>query len=166
MFAQNNTHPTISTANDNSGQIVHTFTYADGTRSFLFDPEPRLVPWDQRHRRGLAAWSTDRTLQDIERGQQGRGLVRVLHSDKSEHWFSPEADGKRRVFFLYTAFFSVFPFIALVALCGGFNTALSWTTHGEVNRFSRRQTNVLMLEAIAGLIAWISLIIFGVLKIH
>lgn len=93
-------------------------------------------------------------------------MMPIRYSDHAEQWYSPEADEKRRVFFLYTACLSVFPFIALIALCGGFNTALSWATHGEVNHFSKRQTNVLMLEATLGMIAWASLIVFGVLKIR
>lgn len=158
------TRPTISTVDDGSGQIIHTYTYPNGTRSYAFDPPPRLVPWDERprQRRGLAPqWSTDRSLQDIECSQRGRGQVRVLYHSHSE-----DADQKRRVFFLYTACLGVFPFISLLALCGGFNAALSWTTHGEVSRFSKLQTNFLMVEAIMGMIGFVSLVIFGMLKIH
>lgn len=167
MGAQNDTLPTISTANYGSGQRLHTLMFPDGSRQFRFDPEPRLVPWDQRHRRGLAPQSTDRSLQAIERGQQGRhGLVRVRYSNKSERWFSPEADEKRRVFFLCIACFSVFPFISVIAIFGGFNKALSWITHGEVDRFSKRQHTILMTEAIFGLLGFVALVIFGILKIH
>lgn len=167
MTTQDSTRPTISTVDD-SGQLIRTFTYLGGSRSYMFDPEPRLVPWDQRHRRGLAQQSTDRSLQHIQRSHRGQqGIDRVRYSDdSSERWLSRDADEKRRVFFLYTAVLSIFPFISIIALCGGFNAALSWTTHGEVHRFSKRQMNFLMLEAIFGLITWISIIVFVVLKIH
>lgn len=167
MATQDNTRPTISTIDD-SGQLIHEITYPDGSRSYRFDPEPRLVPWDQRHRRGLAPQSTDRSLQQIQHGQRAlRGTGRVHYSnDSTERWISQDADEKRRAFFLYTAFLSIFPFISIIALCGGFNAALSWTTHGEVHRFSKRQMNFLMLEAIVGLITWVSIIVFVVLKIR
>ncbi|KAJ4394114.1 hypothetical protein N0V93_003331 [Gnomoniopsis smithogilvyi] len=167
MDTQDSTRPTISTIDD-SGQLIHTFTYPDGSRSYMFDPESRLVPWDQRHRRGLAPQSTDRSLQHIQHGQRGlRGTGRVRFSNNSsERWISRDADEKRRTFFLYTAFLSIFPFISIIALCGGFNDALSWSTHGEVHRFSKRQMNFLMLEAIVGLITWVSITVFVVLKIR
>lgn len=170
MASRDDTRPTISTI-DESGQLIHTVTYPNGSRLYMFEPEAHLVPWDQRHRRGLAPRSTDRSLQHIisvERDQRGqRGTDRRRYSsDSSDRWISREADDKRRAFFLYTAFFSILPFISVIALCGGFNAALSWSTHGEVHRFSKRQMNFLLLEALVGMITWVSLTVFIILKIH
>lgn len=173
MASRDDTRPTISTI-DESGQLIHTVTYPNRSRSYMFEPEAHLVPWDQRHRRGLAPRSTDRSLQQIisvERGERGeRGLRgtdrRHYSSDSSDRWISRDADEKRRAFFLYTAFFSILPFISVIALCGGFNAALSWSTHGEVHRFSKRQMNFLLLEALVGMITWVSLTVFIILKIH
>lgn len=167
MATRDNTRPTISTI-DESGQLIHTVTYPNGSRSYVFEPEAHLVPWNQRHRRGLAPRSTDRSLQQIQRGQRGQpGYDRRRYSsDSSDRWISREADEKRRAFFLYTALLSILPFISIIALCGGFNAALSWSTHGEVHRFSKRQMNILLLEALVGMITWVSLTVFIILKIH
>lgn len=167
MATQDCSRPTISTIDD-SGHLIHTVTYPDGLRSYTFDPEPCLIPWDERVRRGLAPQSTDRSLQQIQRGHRGQpGIGHARYSnDASERWLSRDADEKRRIFFLCMAVFSVLPFISIIALCGGFNAALSWMTHGEAHRFSRRQINFLMLEAVIGLITWVSVVVFVVLKIR
>ncbi|KAJ0115838.1 hypothetical protein J7T55_004007 [Diaporthe amygdali] len=168
LVAGGDSHPTISTTTG-SDLTVTTIRQPDGTQYRIFDPAPRLYPWDRLHRRTAAQKSTDRSLQritgrifnnldDMERG----AVYRRVHD--TEPWLSDNAKAKRRSLFLIVALLSIFPFVSPIALCGGFNSVLSWHTHGEVDRFSTKQRRCLMIEAIIAFLSVIAIIIFVVIK--
>lgn len=165
MVSESDTRPTISTVNG-SDVSVTTINHANGTYYRVFEPAPRLYPWDTRHRRLATQKSTDRSLQAMTRGellnpmndaQIQRGILR------SEAWLSQQAQTHRWQFFLVVAILSILPFISPIAFWGGFNSALSWHTHGEVDQFSVRQRQMLLVEMIVSWLVFIALIIFVVL---
>lgn len=165
MVPQSDTRPTISTING-SDVTITTVNNLDGTSYRVFEPAPRLYPWDTRHRRLAAQKSTDRSLQAMTRGelrnpmndaQLERGLL------MEEAWLSKEAETCRWQFFLCIAFLSILPFISPIAFFGGFNSALSWHTHGEVDRFSVRQRRILLAEMIVFWLVFIAVVIFVIL---
>ncbi|KAL1882252.1 hypothetical protein Daus18300_000738 [Diaporthe australafricana] len=163
------TRPTIISTTTGSDLTVTTIRQPDGTQYRIFDPVPRLHPWDRIRRRTAAQKSTDRSLQritgrsfnnldDMERGAAYRRIR------DTESWVSDNAKARRREFFLIVALFSLFPFVSPIALCGGFNSALSWHTRGEVHRFSTKQRQFLMIEAIIAFLSVAAIIIFVVIK--
>lgn len=162
------TRPTISTTTG-SDLTITTIRQPDGTQYRIFYPSPRLYPWDRLHRRTAAQKSTDRSLQRIT-GQgfnsldnMERGAVhRRVHD--TDAWLSDNAHARRRSFFFIVALLSIFPFVSPIALCGGFNSALSWHTRGEVDRFSTNQRRCLMVETIIALFSVIAIIVFVVIK--
>lgn len=162
------TRPTVSTITG-SDLTITTIRQQDGTQYRIFSPPPRLYPWDRVHRRNAAHKSTDRSLQRIT-GQvfsrfdnMERGGVHQRLCD-ADVWLSAHAQTRRRSFFLIVALLSILPFVSPIALCGGFNSALSWHTRGEVDRFSRNQRRCLMVEAITAFFAVIAIIVFVVIK--
>ncbi|POS73198.1 hypothetical protein DHEL01_v208410 [Diaporthe helianthi] len=162
------TRPTISTTTG-SDLAITTIRQRDGTRHRVFSPSPRLYPWDRLHHRTAAQKSTDRSLQRIT-GQvfssldnMERGAVHQRVYD-ADFWLSENAQTRRRSLFFLVALLSIFPFVSPIALCGGFNSALSWHTRGEVDRFSRNQRHCLMVEAIIAFFAVIAIIVFVIIK--
>lgn len=162
------TRPTISTTTG-SDLTITTIRQPDGTHYRIFYPPPRLYPWDRLHRRTAAQKSTDRSLQRIT-GQgfdsldsTERGAVHPGVHD-TEAWLSDNARARRRSFFFVVALLSLFPFVSPIALSGGFNSTLSWHTRGEVNRFSTKQRQCLMVEAIIAFFSVIAIIVFVVIK--
>lgn len=148
---------------------ITTITNEDGSQYRIFDPAPRLYPWDQRHRRPATQKSTDQSLQrmahralnnigDMERGTMSR------RARDAEHWLSDEAKARRRGFFLIIALLGVFPFISLLAISGTLDMALSWHTRGEVDRFSSRQKRFLLAEFIIMLMATLAIFVFIAIK--
>lgn len=165
MVSQSDTRPTISTING-SDVTITTVNNLDGTSYRVFEPAPRLYPWDTRHRRLAAQKSTDRSLQAMTRGElrnpmNDAQLERALL--KSEAWLSQEAEMRRWQFFLVVAILSILPFISPIAFWGGFNTALSWHTHGEVDRFSVRQRRILLAEMIISWLVFIAITVFFII---
>lgn len=169
MVLDSDTRPTISTING-SDVTITTISHADGSTYRIFDPAPRLYPWDTRHRRLAAQKSTDRSLQAMTRGdlrnpvndaQFDRGLFDF--GRQSETWLSPEAEKCRWQFFLLVAIFSILPFISPIAFCGGFDAALSWHTHGEIDRFSVRQRRILLAELIISWLVFVAIVVFVIL---
>lgn len=165
MVSQSDTRPTISTING-SDVTITTVNNLDGTSYRVFEPAPRLYPWDTRHRRLAAQKSTDRSLQAMTRGElcnpmNDAQLERPLL--KSEAWLSQEAETRRWQFFLVVAILSILPFISPIAFWGGFNTALSWHTHGEVDRFSVRQRRILLAEMIISWLVFIAITVFVII---
>lgn len=168
LVSGDETRPTISTATG-SDLTITTIRQQDGTQYRIFSPSPRLYPWYRLHRSNAAQKSTDRSLQRIT-GQvfssldnMERGAIHQRLCD-ADAWLSEHAQTRRRSFFLIVALLSIFPFVSPIALCGGFNSALSWHTHGEVDRFSRNQRRCLMVEAITAFFAVIAIIVFVVVK--
>lgn len=143
-----------------------TVIHKDGTKNYHFDPAPRLARWDEpRHRPTTASRSTDPSLQRIERGEPPNSLNRAEQGwGGSETRLSEYAEGKRRLFFAGLAVTSVFPFIGVIALCGGFDSSLSWITHGEVDRLTRTQKRWILCETGAIIILIITLAIWAILK--
>lgn len=169
LIAGDDTRPTIISTTTGSDLTITTIREPDGTQYRIFYPPPRLHPWDQIHRRTAAQKSTDRSLQRItgrsyyNLDNMERGTIyRRVHG--TEAWLSENADARRRSFFLIVALLSVFPFVSPIALCGGFNSALSWHTHGEISRFSTNQRRCLMVEAIIAFLFVIAIIVFVVIK--
>ena len=168
LIPGDDTRPTISTTTG-SDLTITTIRQPDGRQHRIFYPSPRLYPWDRLHRGTAAQKSTDRSLQRIT-GQgfnsldnMERGAVhRRVHD--TEAWLSDNAHARRRSFFLIVALLSIFPFVSPIALCGGFNSALSWHTRGEVDRFSTNQRRCLMVEAIIAFFSVIATIVFVVIK--
>lgn len=163
------TLPTIISTTTSSELTITTIRQPDGTQYRLFYPAPRLYPWDRLHRRAAAQQSTDRSLQRIT----GRSYASLGHMERgaihrrvygTEAWLTNNAEARRRSFFLVVALLSIFPFVSPIALCGGFNSALSWHTHGEIDRFSTNQRRCLMVEAIIAFLLFIAIIIFVVIK--
>lgn len=165
MVPQSDTRPTISTING-SDVTITTVSNLDGTSYRVFEPAPRLYPWDTRHRRLAAQRSTDRSLQAMTRGEL-RNPMNDAQLQRSllveEPWLSNEAATRRWQLFLCIAFLSILPFISPIAFFGGFNTALSWHTHGEVDRFSVRQRRILLVEMIVSWLIFIAVVIFVIL---
>ncbi|KAH8766836.1 hypothetical protein F5883DRAFT_671717 [Diaporthe sp. PMI_573] len=168
LIPGDDTRPTISTTTG-SDLTITTIHQPDGRQHRIFYPSPRLYPWDRLHRGTAAQKSTDRSLQRIT-GQRfnsldnmERGAVhRRVHD--TEAWLSDNAHARRRSFFFIVALLSIFPFVSPIALCGGFNSALSWHTRGEVDRFSTNQRRCLMVEAIIAFFFVIATIVFVVIK--
>ncbi|KAG8163388.1 hypothetical protein KVR01_006685 [Diaporthe batatas] len=162
------TLPTVSTTTG-SDLTITTIRQRDGTQYRIFSPSPLLYPWDRLHRRNAAQKSTDRSLQRItgqgfsSLGNMERGAVHQRLCD-ADFWLSEDAQARRHSFFLIVALLSIFPFVSPIALCGGFNSALSWHTGGEVDHFSRNQRRFLMVESITALFAVIAIIVFVVIK--
>lgn len=169
LIAGDDTRPTIISTTTGSDLTITTVRQPDGTQYRIFYPAPRLYPWDRLHRRTAAQKSTDRSLQRItgrsynNLDNMERGTVhRRVHG--TEAWLSDNAQARRRSLFLIVALLSLFPFVSPIALCGGFDSALSWHTHGEVDRFSTNQRRCLMVEAIIAFLFVIAIIIFVVVK--
>lgn len=169
LVAGDDTRPTIISTTTGSDLTITTIREPDGTQYRIFYPAPRLYPWDRIHRRTAAQKSTDRSLQRItgrsynNLDNMERGTIyRRVHG--SGTWLSDNAQARRRSFFLIVALLSLFPFVSPIALCGGFNSALSWHTHGEVDRFSTNQRRCLMVEAIIAFLFVLAIIIFVVIK--
>lgn len=163
------TRPTISTING-SDVTITTITNADGSSYRVFDPAPRLYPWDTRHRCLATQQSTDRSLQAMTRRdirkpfnetRFERGLFRSAKT--SEPWLSQESEKRRWQFFLVVASLSILPFISPIAFFGGFNTALSWHTHGEVDHFSIPQRRVLLAEMVISWLLFVGVVVFIIL---
>lgn len=66
---------------------------------------------------------------------------------------------------MIVAIASILPFISPIALGGGFNTALSWHTRGEVDRFSAPQMRFLFLEMVTSMIVVVTVAVFVTLKL-
>lgn len=169
LVAGDDTRPTIISTTTGSDLTITTIREPDGTQYRIFYPAPRLYPWDRIHRRAAAQKSTDRSLQRItgrsynNLDNMERGTVyRRVHG--TETWLSVNAQARRRSFFIIVALLSLFPFVSPIALCGGFNSALSWHTRGEVDRFSTNQRRCLMVEAILAFLFVIAIIVFVVIK--
>lgn len=168
MIAEDDTRPTISTVSG-SDVTITTIRNEDGSEYRIFDPVPRLYPWDQRHRRPATQKSTDQSLQrmahralnnprDMERGVVSR------RARETEHWLSDEVKARRRGFFMVVALFGILPFVSMLALAGKLNSALSWHTHGEVDRFTSRQKRFLLAEFLITVMAALGAIIFVAIK--
>lgn len=169
LLAGDDTRPTIVSTTTGSDLTITTVCQPDGTQYRIFYPPPRLHPWDRLHRRTAAQKSTDRSLQRItgrsfnNLDNMERGAVhRRFHG--TDVWLSQKAEARRRSFFLIVALLSLFPFVSPIALCGGFNSALSWHTHGEVDRFSTNQRRCLMVEAAIAFLSVIAIITYVVIK--
>lgn len=169
MVPQSDTLPTISTITG-SDVTITTVNHADGTSYRVFEPAPRLYPWDTRHRRLAAQKSTDRSLQAMTRGELRNPMndAQLEHglfdrARQSETWLSQEAETRRWQFFLVVATLSILPFISPIAFWGGFNTALSWHTHGEVDRFSVQQRRILLADMIVSWLVFIAVVVFVLL---
>ena len=168
MIAEDDTRPTISTVSG-SDVTITTIRNEDGSQYRVFDPAPRLYPWDQRLRRPATQKSTDQSLQRMAQRalnnshDMERGVVSQRARD-SEHWLSDEAKARRRGFFMVTALFGLFPFISLIALAGILDCALSWHTRGEVDRFTSRQKRFLLAEFLIMLMATLGTFIFVSIK--
>lgn len=58
----------------------------------------------------------------------------------------------------------VFPIAGLLALCGAFNSTITWYTHGEVAHFSVRQRTILKRVLFTELAVYICLVV--ILSVH
>ncbi|KUI70786.1 hypothetical protein VM1G_05976 [Cytospora mali] len=168
LIADDDTRPTVSTVTG-SDVTITTIRNEDGSQYHIFDPAPRLFPWDQRHRRPATQKSTDQSLQrmtqralnnptELERGTVSR------RARDTEHWLSDEAKARRRGFFMIIALLGIFPFIALLGVAGTLDSALSWHTRGEVDHFSSRQKRFLLAELLIILMATFAVAIFIAIK--
>ncbi|ROV89184.1 hypothetical protein VPNG_10208 [Cytospora leucostoma] len=164
LIAADDTRPTISTVTG-SDVTITTIHNEDGSQYRVFDPAPRLYPWDHRHRRAATQKSTDKSLQrmayrglnnpiDMERGTVSR------RARNTEHWLSDEAQARRRGFFLIIALLGLFPFVSLLAIAGTLDGALSWHTRGEVDHFTSRQKSFLLAEFLIMMMAVFAVIFF------
>lgn len=165
MVAHSDTRPTISTING-SDVTISTVNNPDGTSYRIFDPPPRLYPWDTRHRRLAAQKSTDRSLQAMTRGDLRNPMNDAQLQQAllwQEAWLSQDAQKRRWRFFFVVAILSVLPFISPIAFWGGFNSALSWHTHGEVDRFSVRQRRILLAEMIISWLLFVAITVFVII---
>lgn len=168
LIVDDDTRPTVSTVTG-SDVTITTITNEDGSQYRVFDPAPRLYPWDQRHRRPVTQKSTDQSLQRMARralnntADMERGIVSRRARD-AEHWLSDEAKARRRGFFLIIALLGIFPFVSLLAIAGTLDSALSWHTRGEVDRFSSRQKRVFLAEFIIILMATLATFVFIAIK--
>ncbi|KAK7743582.1 hypothetical protein SLS53_004117 [Cytospora paraplurivora] len=164
LIAGDDTRPTVSTVTD-SDVTITTIRNEDGSQYRVFDPAPRLYPWDHRHRRAATQKSTDQSLQrmayrglnnpsDMERGTVSRP------ARNTEHWLSDEAQARRRGFFLIIALLGLFPFFSLLAIAGTLDGALSWHTRGEVDHFTSRQKSFLLAEFLIIMMAIFAVIFF------
>lgn len=169
MLTRNETGPTISTITA-SDMTIHTITQADGSQAHIFDPPPRLRPhgWDQHY--AAAPRSTDPSLTQIHFGERSRSVNdaaffhRYRRPRQQEPSISDVGQQRRHAFFLIIAVASTLPFISLIALCGGFNTALQWHTRGEVGCFSPRQMRFLFFEMIASVVVITAVVVYVILK--
>lgn len=168
LIADDDTRPTISTVTG-SDVAITKFTNDNGSLYHVFDPAPRLYPWDQRHRCPVTQKSTDQSLQRMARyalnstADMERGTVSRRARD-AEHWLSDEAKARRRGFFLIIALLGILPFVSLLAIAGTLDSALSWHTRGEVDRFSLRQKRVFLAEFIIMLLATLAIFVFIAIK--
>lgn len=158
------TEPTISTIAE-SDATTHRLTGAHGSRDFVSDSAPRLYPWDWRQRRAAAPKSTDPSLANITRGRLPipSNEAVILHP-RDNPWRSAQGEQRRNAFFLMVAVASVLPFISCIALSGGFNSALSWCTQGELDHFSRGQRRFLCAEIMVSLVILTAVVVFIALK--
>lgn len=169
LIAGDDTRPTISTVTG-SDVTITTVQNGDGSQYRVFDPAPRLYPWDHRHRRAATQKSTDQSLQrmayrglnnpsDMERGTVSR------RARNTEHWLSDEAQARRRGFFLIMALLGLFPFVSLLAIAGTLDGALSWHTRGEVDHFTTRQKNFLLAEFLIVMMAVFAVVFYIALSL-
>lgn len=165
LRSQDSTHPTISTASSSDVTIITTI-HADGTRTNEFNPPPRLHRWNEIRRCGGAVnQSTDNSLRQIQQGEQFNRFNNVERDQRvQEDYMSSETDRLRRRFFAFTMVASILPFIAPVALVGGFNCALSWYTHGKVDGFTETQKRWLFAEMIFVFMAFVTVVVWAVLS--
>lgn len=136
---------------------IHRVNNLDGSRDVVFNPAPHLYPWDWRQRRAAAPKSTDPSLANMTRG-------RLPVNEADNPWRSYQEDHRRNAFFLMIAIASVLPFISCIALSGGFNSALSWYTKGELDHFSRGQRRFLLVEMMVSVVILTAVVVFVVLK--
>ena len=53
----------------------------------------------------------------------------------------------------------VFPVAGILAICGAFNSTITWYTHGEMAHFTVRQRTILRRLVFADLVAYIGLVV-------
>lgn len=165
--SQDDTRLTISTVTA-SDMTIRTINHADESQARIFNPPPRLRPNGWNLRRFAAPQSTDASLAQIHLGERENpvndSIISYRRHRHHEHSISDLGQKRRRVFFMIIATTPILPFISIVALCGGFNTALQWHTRGEVDHFSPRQMRFLFIEMIASVVVLTAVVVFVVLK--
>lgn len=124
-----------SSAPSRSYPYMQTFDGNMEPRRRIFDHPSRLVPLEERrHLQNL-----DPELRAIAMRGGFFGNIPV----DLDAFLSEETIARRRVWFIFVAVLSIFPFFSLLAWMGKFDEGLSWYTEGEVHRLSQPQQRIL-----------------------
>ncbi|KAJ3481306.1 hypothetical protein NLG97_g7855 [Lecanicillium saksenae] len=170
-----------------SNERVSSLLLLGGTRrsQILKTPDPRSSYWhsaDDEFRqvaprllrlRGFSASTRERRARDgplqLEQCLFSASETRLMESARADILFRRRyvQDCQRRlanVFIPVVIISAVFPVAGILALCGTFNSTISWYTHGEVAHFSLQQRMILKRVLLVELTVYIGLVI--VLSVH
>jgi hypothetical protein len=118
-----------------------------GRKDFHREHQNRLLPVDKRVRPEIS----DRTIEGMN-----RDLAAVRAAE--DHYVSHRAKARRQWFFYAMVSLSILPFFALLVLNGNFDNCLTWLTHGEVYRLTKKQRSVIKTVFIIECIIYASLV--------
>lgn len=104
-------------------------------RRQIFDGPSRLIPLEERRR----LQNLDPELRAIAMRGGFFGNIPV----DLDAFLSEETIARRRVWFIFVAMLSIFPFFSVLAWMGKFDEGLSWYTGGEVHALSQPQKRIL-----------------------
>ncbi|KAK6072865.1 hypothetical protein SCUP515_07190 [Seiridium cupressi] len=112
------------------------------------DHRSGFFPADKR----IHAKASDHTLKSI------RNRDNATARAAEDHYVSTKAKSRRRIFFYVMLCLSILPFFALLVLSGNFDASLTWLTHGEVHRLTKKQRKVIKVFFVVECIIYASMV--------
>ncbi|OAQ97934.1 hypothetical protein LLEC1_05255 [Akanthomyces lecanii] len=168
-------------SNDSNERVSSLLLLGGKRRSqILKTPDPRSSYWlsaDEEFRqvaprllrlRGFSASTRERRARDDHQqldqslftASESRLMVSARADILHRRRYAQDCEKRLASVFISVALLSViFPVAGILALCGAFNSTITWCTHGEMAHFSVRQRTLLRRLLFAELVVYMGLVI-------
>ncbi|KAJ6786047.1 hypothetical protein PWT90_02741 [Aphanocladium album] len=178
---------TVAGISNESNERISSLLLLGGKRrsQIMKTPDPRSPYWhsaDDEFRqvaprllrlRGFSASTRERRAKDgplqLEQSLFSASETFLMESARADILFRRRyvQDCQKRLAYVFipvVVISAIFPIVGILALCGTFNSTISWYTHGEVAHFSLRQRTILKRVLLVELAVYIGIVI--VLSVH